>query len=162
MLASRDGVNFSHVADDRGALVEPATPGQWNSNGLTYVLGTPHLTESGDELVLYFWGINSNHNGVLDPEAPGNKTQTSIASARMRLDGWVHIATLDASAPAVVVTRPLIYSGEALRLNADAGGSGQILVTVEEVAADGGGGKVLLRGKPFSFNDVSGLVQWET
>ena len=158
ILASRDGVNFTYVADDRGALVEPATSGGWNANGLTYVLGTPHLTDSGDELVLYFWGTNSNHNGVLDPMAPGNKTQTSIASVRMRLDGWVHVAPLDAAAPAVVVTKPLVYSGEALRLNADAGGSGQIIVTVEE---PDDGGKVLLRGKPFSFNDVAGLVQWE-
>jgi hypothetical protein len=67
VLASRDGLNFTYVADDRGALVEPAASGGWNSNGLTYVLGTPHLTQRGDEVVLYFWGCNANHNGVLDP-----------------------------------------------------------------------------------------------
>ena len=51
---------------DRSALIEPAAPGGWNSNGLTYVLGQPHLTDRADELVLYFWGLNQNHNGVTD------------------------------------------------------------------------------------------------
>ena len=69
MQASRDGVNFTYVTAGRGALVEPAAPGQWNSNGLTYVLGTPHLGDGGREVVLYFWGTNSNHNGVRDPAA---------------------------------------------------------------------------------------------
>jgi hypothetical protein len=39
---------------------------QASSNGLTYVLGELHLTEQGDELVIYLWGTNANHNGVRD------------------------------------------------------------------------------------------------
>eukprot|EP01047_Picozoa_sp_COSAG01_P058919 COSAG01_NODE_7006_length_3395_cov_4.820388_1_plen_643_part_00 len=66
VLASRDGLNFSWVTDARTPLVEPAASGGWNSNGLTYVLGEPHLTERGDELVIYLWGTNANHNGVRD------------------------------------------------------------------------------------------------
>jgi hypothetical protein len=76
------------------ALVEPAPAGQWNSNGLTYPLGTPHLTDAGDEIVLYFWGINTNHNGVIDPGAIDGKVRSSIASVRMRLDGCVHLSVL--------------------------------------------------------------------
>ena len=151
-------MNFTYVTAGRGALVEPAAPGQWNSNGLTYVLGTPHLSDGGREVVLYFWGTNSNHNGVRDPAAPGNRTVTSIASARMRLDGFVHLAPVEdtAAAPAVVLTRPLTYGGDTLRLNADAVGSGQIVVAVESLS-----GRTLQRSKWFSFNDVNGTVEWE-
>ena len=155
VLASRDGLNFSYVADDRGALVEPAPSGGWNANGLTYVLGTPHLTDAGDEVVLYFWGINSNHNSVLDPGA--NETRTAIASARMRLDGFVHIEPQASTEPAMVVTRPLVFSGQSLVLNADAGGSGQLVVSLLPLGA----GAKSVTSLPFSRNDVNGTMAWE-
>lgn len=193
VLSSRDGVNFTYAADDRGSLVEPAAAGGWNSNGLTYVLGTPHLTERGDEIVLYFWGTNANHNGVLDPYVlspycsqrqytknhaillhPGlllsgsgakdGKILSGIASVRMRLDGFVHIEPTEPNTPANMVTRPLIYQGTRLLINADAGGSGQVFVTIEpvpNVAEKASIPEVLsLRSEPFCGNAINATIAW--
>ena len=85
------------------------------------MLGQPHLTDQGDEVVLYFWGINTNHNGVLDPHAAGpgdggDGVRTAITSVRMRLDGFCHVTptrAATAAVPAALLTRVLTFTGNA-------------------------------------------------
>ena len=108
--------------------------------------------------------------------AVNGETRSGIASVRMRLDGFVHVEPTEPDTPAVLVTRVLVYSGSALLLNADAGGSGQIFVTVEPLAAAPAnatapersevvGGQMpapaaAVRSEPFCGNSVSEAVVW--
>ena len=123
------------------------------------MLGQPHLTEQGDETVLYFWGINTNHNGVLDPDAVGpgdngNGVRAAIASVRMRLDGFAHIAAT--SSPAVVLTKPLTFSGNALLLNAAASGAGQVMAEM----LPPGSANAIASSEPFTGDAVNATVAW--
>ena len=75
----------------------------------------------------------------------------------MRLDGFVHIEPQVSTELAMVVTRPLVFSGQSLVLNADAGGSGQLVVSLLPLGA----GAKPVTSLPFSRNEVNGTVAWE-
>ena len=59
------------------------------------------------------------------------------------------------------MTRPLIFTGGTLLVNADAGGSGQLTVTVEPVVEQPVGQPgVGITSRAFVGNAVNGTVEW--
>jgi hypothetical protein len=72
---------------------------------------------------------------------------------------YVHIAPTSYSIPAVLVTKPLVFKGVRLCLNADAGGSGAIVVTISLVG-DLSGSPTSTSSHPFVLNSVNGAVEW--
>ena len=82
----------------------------------------------------------------------------------MRLDGFVHIEPSEPNTPAIMVTRPLIYEGTRLLVNADAGGSGQVFVTIEPVSNETDKAGIpeasALRSEPFCGNAINATIAW--
>ena len=62
--------------------------------------------------------------------AAGGKKISGIASARMRLDGFVQLEPKEPETPAILITKPIIFDGNVLCINADAGGAGKIVVVL--------------------------------
>jgi hypothetical protein len=99
--------------------------------------------------------------------AEGDKKISGIASARMRLDGFVHVEPKEPDTPAVLITKPVIFDGSVLLVNADAGGAGKIvvvLVPVRDVSNTGSRRNTSLpapvRSEPFCGNAINGTIQW--
>ena len=78
----------------------------------------------GDELWIYYYGDNRDHDGFLDPAA--SRRQTVIDRAILRLDGFV---SADAAYTGGEIVTPLLtFTGSRLELNVDPGAGGSIRV----------------------------------
>jgi hypothetical protein len=84
----------------------------------------------------------------------GDGVRTQIASARMRLDGWVHISTVESHA--YLLTKPLKFQGTRLQINANAGGAGQIRVQLIDPTST----KALATSSPFFGNAVDATLSF--
>jgi len=78
----------------------------------------------GDELWIYYFADNRDHDGFVDPAA--SKRRTAIDRAILRLDGFV---SADAAYAGGEILTPLInFTGSTLELNVDPGAGGSIRV----------------------------------
>ena len=100
--------------------------------------------------------------------AEGGRKISGIASARMRLDGFVHVEPNEPDTPAILITKPIIFGGSVLLINADAGGAGKIvvvLVPVADVSSNTASRRntsrpASVRSEPFCGNSINGTIQW--
>ena len=124
---SRDGSVFSK-AGARKAFITPGPLGRFDSR---QIWAMPNPIVMGDEIWIYYCGVNWDRAGRIDPMAPGGKKKSAITRAVMRLDGFV---SLDAPYDAVgeVVTKPVTFEGGKLEINTDTGGGGSIRVEILE------------------------------
>ncbi|MBN2291762.1 MAG: hypothetical protein JXM70_05015 [Pirellulales bacterium] len=141
LAVSRDSKQFTRAGKRRPFLtLGPA--GRFDSR---LVWAMPNPIRMGDEIWIYYAGLNENHQNKLDPAAPGGKRLGAISRAIMRLDGFV-----SADAPyegGELVTPAIRFSGKGLELNVDAGAGGCVLVELLDA-----------EGKPiegFSAKDAS-------
>ncbi|MSU69167.1 MAG: hypothetical protein EXS39_00005 [Opitutaceae bacterium] len=117
---------------ERPPLLEPSEPGTWDCAAQ---LPYPDPVRMGDELWLYYFGFSTVFNGPrgygaglpADDKVP----PCGLGVATMRLDGY---ASLDASPRGgVFITKPLIFKGSRLILNARALGH----ISIELLDPDG-------------------------
>ncbi|MBL7649155.1 MAG: hypothetical protein JNK74_23505 [Candidatus Hydrogenedentes bacterium] len=126
--ASRDGIHFERVGGRRPFLA-PGLSGAFDSK---MVWAIPNPIPMGDEIWIYYAGTNKDHDGFVDPAAQGLLSGISVTT--LRLDGFVS-ADADYTG-GELTTRPLIFSGNRLELNMDAGGGGSVQVELlDEVGA---------------------------
>ena len=116
----------------RSPLLELSEPGAWDCAAQ---LPFPQPVRVGDELWLYYVGFSRVFNSprVYGPGLPEGERATAngLGVAAMRLDGF---ASLDASPRGgVFVTKPLIFKGSRLILNARALGH----ISIELLDSDG-------------------------
>jgi len=127
MLVSRDGANFERLRD-RPVFLGPGPMGGWCSRQV-WVLPQPLVMN--DEIWIYFFGANFDHEGILDPWSQG-RHRTGIGRAVTRLDGFVSAdAGFDGGE---LTTKPIVFDGERLELNIDTsiGGFAQVEILDEQ------------------------------
>ncbi len=120
LSVSRDGVSFERLGG-RKPFIGVGLEGTWNSK---WVWALPNPIRMGDELWIYYFGKNIDHNRIDDPAAC--KPMSGIDRAILRLDGFVS-ADVDYTGGEIVT--PLIkFSGKRLELNFDGGAGGSVRV----------------------------------
>ncbi len=120
LAASRDGIHFERLGG-RKPFIGLGLEGTFCSKR-TWAL--PNPIRMGDELWIYYYGTNKDHDGFVDPKSPG--IMSAIDRAILRLDGFV---SADADYTGGEIVTPLIkFSGKRLELNFDGGAGGSIRV----------------------------------
>lgn len=120
LSVSRDGIRFSRLGGRKSFL--PLGLASTFSSKWTWSLPTP--IRMGDELWIYYFADNQDHDGFVEPGAP--KRRTAIDRAILRLDGFV---SADAAYTGGEIVTPLIvFAGSRLELNVDPGAGGSVRV----------------------------------
>ncbi len=173
---SRNGLTWSRVADPtllkdaRGGALKP-TPETWQRFttqaafipfgecgqdwdwGGIYPLQGPIVV--GDEVRIYYTGQCGHHWASYR----GEKDLTSgIGLATLRLDGFVSVEATGAEG--TLTTKPLVFIGDALEVNADAGGGS---IAVEALDPDGNVIEGFSRadGEPIQTDSVRHMLKWK-
>ena len=126
LTSSRDPMHWQRVGD-REPFIALGGVDEWDSGELWYAVTDPIIVD--DEIRFYYGGRNVGHG----EERPDSGPPTyGIGLATLRLDGFVAVEA--AEEEGVLTTKPLLFEGERLEVNADASlGS----IRVEIVDADG-------------------------
>jgi hypothetical protein len=122
LAISRDSKHFRRVGK-RGPFLRPGPAGRFDSR---QIWAMPNPIIVGDEIWIYYSGLNWDRTDQTDPAAPHGRRMSAISRAVMRLDGFV-----SADAPyggGELTTRPLRFSGSRLELNVDTAGGGGVRV----------------------------------
>jgi hypothetical protein len=120
LAVSRDGRHFTRPGN-RQPFLRTGPDGSWDSKWIYPVLRPIRM---GDQLWIYYFGMNSDHAARLDAQA--TVKETAISRAILRLDGFV--AAVADYTGGVFITPPLRFEGTRLELNLDTGAGGSALV----------------------------------
>jgi hypothetical protein len=138
----------------RAPIIPRGKPGDWDSGFFT---SSSRALRVGDEVWLYYSGANYTHGTPClyreEGTGRGTKYTSSIGLAKWKLDRFV-----SADGPtdgAVVVTKPLLFSGDYLELNAKTAVGGEVTVELVNSA-----GTTLSKSKPFIGDDLRHRVAW--
>jgi hypothetical protein len=115
LFTSRDGIQWQQQSSNR-PVMRLGPEGSFDSRQLypftSYVI-------MGDEIWIYYLGLNASHSQVL-PE----KNQGTVSHAVFRLDGFM---SLDAGHDGgIITTKPLRFSGHELEVNVDCSAGGHL------------------------------------
>jgi len=154
LAVSRDSKTFTRVAGRR-PFMRPGLAGAFDSK---QIWALPNPVIMGDEIWIYYTGMNWDRADRTDPAAPGGQRLSGIGRAIMRLDGFV---SLDAPYAGGEFTTPLLkFEGSRLELNVDTAGGGSVRV---EILSDDGRPIPGLSGDASSWlvgNSVKLPVPW--
>ena len=124
LAVSRDGKSFQRCGE-RKPFMRPGPAGSFSSR---IVWGMPNPIRMGDELWIYYTGVNWDENGTVDPVA--GRHLSAIDRAVMRLDGFV---SADAGySGGEIITPPILFEGSQLQLNVDTAAGGSVLVELQD------------------------------
>ena len=123
LAVSRDGKSFQRCGG-RKPFMRPGPEGSFSSR-MTWEM--PNPIRVGDELWIYYAGVNWDENRTVDPAAQSRLS--GIDRAVMRLDGFVS-ADADYSG-GELLTPSIRFSGSRLELNVDTGAGGSVLVELQ-------------------------------
>ncbi len=154
LAVSRDGEHFS-IAGDRKPFLRLGASGQFDSR---WVWAMPKPVIVGDEIWVYYVGMNQNHNDDVDSASPDGRLQSGISRAVMRLDGFV-----SADAPCKggeLVTPAIRFAGKSLELNVDASAGGCVLVELLDAEGKPIEGFCAADASPVLGNSVRMPVTW--
>ena len=144
---SRDGYTWNRF-EDRSPII-PNGPHDWDAGT---ILSTSKPIVVGDEVWVYYTGINTTHGGSL-PEK-----RAVIGRAAWRLDGFVSI---DAGSSGGYLETPLLaLSGTQLILNADAS-KGRLTVEILDAAGNPIAGYGRADCRIMTTNETRHPVSWK-
>lgn len=154
LAVSRDGRHFQYPGG-RQPFLRLGPAGAFDSR---WVWALPRPVRMGDELWVYYFGMNHDHAGRPDPDAPGGAALRGISRAVMRADGFVS-ADFDYTGGSLI-TPPIRFEGSRLELNIDTGGGGA--GRVEIFHADGSPieGFTLADAGQLCANNVRAVASW--
>ena len=157
--------------DDRTVAIPNGPPGSWDG-GMINVANQPIIM--GDEVWMYYGGIpqtHANHRWCA-PEADSPwmdafeypmadwdaDPPSGIGIAKWRLDGFVSLDADDSIGS--LVTKPMIFSGNQLEINADAAG-GSISIEIQDENGKTVDGYSLADCDPLNHDAVHHIVTWK-
>jgi len=150
LTSSRDLIHWER-AGGREPIVPNGRLGDWDAGWRS---ATSRPLVMGDEIWIYYGARNTDHGGLIW----NNKPRTAgIGLAKLRLDGFVSLDAGDTEG--TVTTRPLLFEGRKLVINARAG-EGSVVVEVlsrEGVPVDGFSA---MDCDPFVGDSVRHTVTW--
>lgn len=159
LASSRDLVRWDRSS--RGPLITPGVPGSWNDGAL---YSGNYFRVTGDKVELLYGGFNTWHGGAT-PEGPSRKVQkASIGRAVWRLDGFVSItngADGPLGEPGSVTTKPILFDGGTIHVNADVRAGGSLTVEVlDPQTGKAVAGYSAAESAPIRGNRLDATVRW--
>jgi hypothetical protein len=150
------------VSRDRRHFVQPGGRqpflrlGPSGSFDSKWLWAMPRPVRRGDELWIYYFGMNRDHGRGVDPAS--HQMLSAISRAVMRLDGFVS-ADFDYTG-GTLLTPPLQFAGSRLELNLDtsAGGMGRVEI-LDEMGVPVPGYS-MLEADQMNANSVRQVVTW--
>ena len=109
---SRDGRVWQRVGNRR-TFIPNGPEGSYDA-GMIFVAQQPVVREELEEIWIYYVGFERGHWAV----RRGGNQESSVSLATLRLDGFVSLTAGQGS----VTTKPLVFAGERLEINADTAG----------------------------------------
>lgn len=156
LVTSRDGIHWERTAE-RKAIIPVGPPGSWD-DGVVYA-STPLVV--GDEVWAYYGGANMRHTGEsLGSEGQvveGVRKTAAVGLAKWRLDGFASIES--GGGDGSIITKPMLFSGDQLWLNADAS-KGSIAVEVLDENRKPIPGLTKAASEPLQTDGVRQRVVW--
>jgi predicted GH43/DUF377 family glycosyl hydrolase len=169
LTMSRDAILWERVANRQVFLA----PGGEGNFAACVVFPTAPLV-IGDDIFVYYGGYNfiyafnpqriSKHPGFEAVQgrrrfAEGWKSLRAIGVAKLRRDGWV---SLDAkSGPGTLITRPFLFEGRHLEINADAR-NGEIRAELQDEAGRSLSAFTIMDCVPFRGSSLKHRVHWRS
>lgn len=150
LAVSRDGIHWERPS--REPFLPLGSAGEFDSR---MIIMSPGIHRVGNELWMYYSGFPVNHAEA----TPSIDMGGAYGLARIRLDGFV--AAKAGPEGGFLITPPLIFSGDQLKLNVDLGAAGSIRVSVidpETGSISGFSGDEM---KPFYGNHIEAEVDWQ-
>lgn len=139
---SPDGVHWERVGE--GEPLIPRGPAGSFDHGCVFAAAFPVVREG--EIRLYYGGSDGPHGGW---------RKGGFGLARLRPDGFAGYAPSEGGRAGIVLTRPLPWSGDSVRVTADARG-GALRVAVVD-----GDGTVLGRSRWIETDVTDAPIAWE-
>jgi len=148
LTVSRDGVNFTRVAD-RGVFLPLGPAGSWDRFNQSLANNDP--IQIGDELRIYYGGRMYRHGPYNGPDKGVERGGVGMAS--IQRDRFV--ALEGSFEKGQIVTKPLKLSGNALHLNLKASFGELIVELLDEQ------GNSIAKSKAIAEDSIDLPVQWE-
>jgi len=140
---SPDTVRWDRVCP--GVPLIPRGPQGSYDGGCIYAAASPIVLDG--EIRLYYGGNNAPHTTWRDG---------FFCLARLRPDGFAAMEPVKSDTVGVIVTKPILLTGEDLRISADVAGGGSVRVGVE-----GESGLSVDDCEPIAANVTDGIVRWK-
>ena len=167
LVISRDGVHWERPQPHWG-FFHPGLWGTWDRE--IAAASTPIVRD--DKILFYYTGSNLPQNSIslehpqsslwgFGKRLDGQRTGFAIGLATLRLDGFASLDSYD-SAGGTLTTRPLIFEGDHLLMNARAPRADSSEVKVELLDADGFPlpGYTMGENDPFRGDEIHHTVTW--
>ncbi len=123
LVTSRDGIHWNRTPKRRPFIALGLEGTFWSKQ----IYPDGNAIRVGDELWFYFAGLDVHHK-----EQSQKKSHGARGRAVLRLDGF--ISARAAYTGGELVTKPLVFAGETLRLNVDTGAGGTVKVEILDEA----------------------------
>ncbi len=150
LATSRDSILWQRP--DRTPFLSPGREGAFDSRMVYMGVG---MIPRGDEIWMYYGGFNVGHEQV--KRVPGMGGVGRVRFLRHRLIGQAAGST-----PGQLLTKPVMFSGRQLRLNADCGAGGKIKVGIAELNGTPISGFGQEECEPLIGDFLRGAVRWKS
>jgi len=152
LMTSRDGKHFQRPPK-RQPFLRTGLEGSFEA---TWVSAFGQPIRMGDELWIYYFGSNFDHEERLDTNA--RRLEAVISRAVLRLDGFV---SADAEyAGGHLKTPPVVFAGSRLELNLDTSAGGVAQVEIQDASGTPIPGFTLAEADQLNGNSVRMAVSW--
>ena len=150
LVTSRDGVNFSRVAD-RALFLPKSEPPKWGNGGQRMA---SHMVIHRDQVLIYYASRAQNHEG-------NPAEQMDIGLATFPRDRFVAFVPARLREEGMIELVPLIYGDEALRLNATMLADGCVRAELADFVGATIPGFEADRAVPITESGLDQIIQWK-
>lgn len=160
LLSSRDSLVYRFPGEtprDREPLIACGTYGDWD-RWMAMLTGAPPI-RVGDKLYIYYRGFSRRHKPYGPPKFKDSYEAGALGLAMIRVDGFASLAAgFDGGR---VTTKPFVFQGDSLLLNAKADAHARIIVEVLDVQGNSISGYGVDDCLPITVDSVAYKVVWQ-
>ena len=156
LTSSRDLLHWQRVGE-RKVFLPCGEIGSWDA-GRVFTVNRPLIVD--DEIWIYYGGFEMSHGSQYHSESYlRTHSKSGIGLAKLRLDGWVSVDAGDA--PGTLTSKPLMFTGKELLINAAVQEGGWVGVEVLDETVWAVSGFGLPDCRRFEGDNVRHKVEWQ-